>query len=84
MKFRRVLVIAMAGAALTLSGCSGRDGFEPLPSVAKPLPPVEIPALMPEPQPFRTQTSVADGVFSIDVPTPDGQTRTLNTVRDVE
>ncbi len=79
MKFRRVLVVAVAGAALTFSGCTGRDGDE-----AGSLPPVEIPALMAEPQPFRTATSFIDGVLSIDVPTPDGGTRTLDSVRDFE
>ena len=79
MKFQRVLAVAMAGAVLTLSGCAGRDEDE-----AGPLPPVEIPALTPEPQPFRTQTSFADGVLSVDVPTPDGRARTLDTVRDLD
>ena len=79
MKFHRVLVIAAAGAALTLSGCTGRDGDE-----AGPLPPVVIPALAPEAQPFRTGTSFADGVLSVDVRLPDGGIRTLNTVRDTE
>ena len=91
MKFRRMLALAMVGAALALSGCTDRDGAgpppstaRPLPPVAKPLPPVEIPALIPESQPFRTGTTFTDGVFSVDVPTPDGRTRTLNTVRDIE
>ena len=48
------------------------------------LPPVEIPVLTPEPQPFRTGTSFVDGVLSVDVRTPDGQTRTLDTVRHRE
>ncbi len=39
---------------------------------------------MPESQPFRTGTSFVGGVFSIDVPTSGGQTRTLDTVRDLE
>ena len=77
MKFQRVLVAAMAGAVLALGGCAGRDE-------AGPLPPVEIPTLTPEAQPFRTVTSLADGVLSIDVRTPDGGTRTLDTVRNLE
>ena len=77
MKFQRVLIVAMAGAVLTLSGCASRDE-------AGPLPPVELPTLTPEPQPFRTGTSFADGVLSIDVRTPDGGTRTLDTVRHLE
>ena len=76
MTFRRVFVAAMAGAVLALGGCTGGDDLV--------LPPVEIPALTPEPQPFRTGTSFADGVLSVDVPTPDGRTRTLDTVRNVE
>ena len=79
MELQRVLVVAMAGAVLALSGCAGRDDDE-----AGPLPPVEIPTLTPESQPFRTQTSFADGVLSVDVPTPDGRTRTLDTVRDLD
>ena len=61
---------------MTLSGCAGGGMAE-----AELEPPVEIPANTP---PFRTQTSFADGVLSIDVPTPDGPTRTLNTARDVD
>ena len=79
MKFQRVLVVAFAGAVLTLGGCTGGGEDE-----AGPLPPVEIPALMPEPQPFRTGTAFADGVLSVDVPTPGGRTRTLDTVRHLE
>lgn len=79
MEFRRVLVVAMAGAALTLSGCTSGSKDE-----AGTLPPVEIPALTPEPQPFRTGTSFVDGVLSIDVPTPVGRTRTLDTVLNLE
>ena len=79
MKFQRVLVVAIAGAVLTLGGCTGGGGDE-----AGPLPPVEIPTLTPEPQPFRIGTAFADGVFSVDVPTPDGGTRTLDTVRHLE
>ncbi len=74
MKFQQVLVVAIAGAMLTLNGCSGGDQAEPLP-------PVEIPALMAESQPFRTGTSFADGVLSVDVRIPDGGTRTLDSVR---
>ena len=77
MKFQRMLIVAMAGAVLTLSGCTGGDEAEPLP-------PVEIPALASEPQPFRTGTSFADGVLSVDVPTPDGRIRTLDTAQDSE
>ena len=79
MKFQRALVVVMAGTVLTLSGCS-RGGEDEV----VPLPPVEIPVLTPESQPFRTGTSFADGVLSIDVRTPDGQTRTLDTVRNFE
>ncbi|MCY4004223.1 MAG: hypothetical protein OXF33_11025 [Rhodospirillales bacterium] len=83
MKFHSLLVIAAATTSLTLSGCAGvgevADGDE-----AAPLPPVEIPELTPESQPFRTATSFVDGVLGIDVPTPAGPTRTLDTVRDVE
>ncbi len=49
-----------------------------------PLPDIPIPELTPEPQPFRTQTSLADGVLSIAVSTEDGRTRTLDTVRNQE
>ena len=76
MKFQRVLVVAVAGAVLTLGGCIGGGG--------EPLPAVEIPTLTPEPQPFRTGTTFADGVFSIDVPTQDRGTRTLDSVRHRE
>ena len=79
MKFQPVLVVAIAGTVLTLGGCGGGGTDR-----AEPLPPVEIPALAPESQPFRTGTSFADGVFSVDVPTPDGGTRTLDTVRHRE
>ena len=79
MELQRVLAVAMAGVVLILSGCTGRDEDE-----AGQLSPVEIPTLTPESQPFRTQTSFADGVLSVDVPTPDGQTRTLDTVRDTD
>ena len=79
MKFQRVMIVAMAGAVLTLNGCIGGHEDE-----AGPLPPVEIPALTPEPQPFQTGTSFSDGVLSISVPTPDGRTRTLDTVRHLE
>ena len=84
MKFRQVLIVTTAGAVLTLSGCAGVGGEGMDEAEPEPLPPIEIPALTPEPQPFRTQTSFADGVLSIDVPTPDGPTRTLNTARDVD
>ena len=79
---RRMFAVAVAGALLTLSGCAGggevADGEE-----AAPLPPVEIPVLTPESLPFRTATSFVDSVLRIDVPTPGGSTRTLDTVRDV-
>ena len=81
MKFQRVFIIAVAGAALALGGCRSGDDDE---AAVRPLPPVEIPVLTPEPQPYRTKTSFADGVFSIDVPTPGGRIRTLDTVRDLE
>ena len=77
MNFRQALIVAAAGAALTLSGCISRDED-------RPLPPVEIPVLKPEPQPFRTTTMFADGVLGVDVPLPDGRIRTLDTVRDLE
>ena len=80
---RRMLVVAVAGALLSLSGCVG-VGEVADEEEAAPLPPVEIPELTPEPQPFRTATSFVDGVLRIDVPTPGGPTRTLDTVRDVE
>ena len=75
MTFQRVLAAAMAGAVLALGGCTGGDD---------PPTPVVIPTLTPEPQPFRTGTSFADSVFSVEVRTPDGGTRTLDTVRDIE
>ena len=79
MELQGVLAVTMAGVVLALSGCAGRDEDE-----AGPLLPVEIPTLTPESQPFRTQTSFVDGVLSVDVPTPDGRTRTLDTVRDLD
>ena len=45
------------------------------------LPTIPIPTLTPVPQPFRTGTTFADGVLSVDVPYHDGRTRTLDTVR---
>jgi len=83
MRFRRMLVVAMAGALLTLSGCAG-VGKVADEEEAAPLPPVVIPELTPEAQPFRTATSFVDGVLSIDVPTPGGPTHILDTVRDVD
>ncbi|MCY4003840.1 MAG: hypothetical protein OXF33_09075 [Rhodospirillales bacterium] len=81
MTFRQVLVAAVAGAVLTLGGCAGGRMDE---AELEPPPPVEIPELTPESQPFRTVTSFADGVLSIDVPTPDGRTRTLDSVRNLD
>ena len=78
MKVKRALAAAIAGMGLTLGGCMGGDEDE-----AGPLPPVEIPALTPEPQEFRTGTSFVDGVLGIDVPTPGGM-RTLDTVLNLE
>ena len=75
-------VVAVAGALLTLGRCAG--GREVADDEAARLPPVEIRELTPEAQPFRTATSFADGVLRINVPTPDGPTRTLDTVRDVD
>lgn len=80
MNFQRGLVVAMAGVVLTLGACRGGEVADE----AGPLPPVEIPTLTPESQPFRTGTSFANGVLSIDVPTPNGQPRTLDTVQDLE
>ena len=77
MTFQRALAAATAATVLALGGCTGGD--EPLPP-----PPVEIPTLTPEPQPFRTGTSFADGVLGVEVPTPGGGTRTLDTVRNPE
>ena len=71
-------MVVMAGWILALSGYLGGCGG------GGSLPPIEIPTLTPEPQPFRTQTSLVDGVFSVTVPTPDGRTRTLNTLRNFE
>ncbi len=76
MILQRMPVAAMAGAVLALGGCMGR-------AEAEPLPPVEIPALTAEPQPFRTQTSFTDGVLGVGVTLPDGRTRALDNVRSV-
>ena len=70
MRNQRMLMVVMAGWILALSGCGGGS-----------LPDVPIPELTPVPQPFRAQTSLVDGVLSVTVPTPDGQARTLDTVR---
>ncbi|MYA28306.1 MAG: transferrin-binding protein-like solute binding protein [Nitrospira sp. SB0666_bin_27] len=75
MQKHRVTMVVMAGWIMALSGCLGSGGS---------LPDIPIPELMPEPQPFQVQTSLVDGVFSVTVPTEDGRTRTLNTIRDVE
>ena len=82
MRFRRMPTVAVAGVLLTLSACAG--GGEVADDETAPLPPVEIPVLTPESQPFRTATSFADGVLRIDVPTPGGPARTLDTLRDIE
>ena len=72
---RLVNLMALFLLSLTV-GCSlGSTGS---------LPDIPIPELTPEPQPFRTQTSFVDGVLSVTVPTPDGQARTLDTVRNVD
>ncbi len=75
MRDQRMLMVVMAGWMMALSGCLGSGGS---------LPPVEIPTLTAVPQPFRTGTTFADGVLSIDVRSPDGRTRTLDTVRHRE
>ena len=75
MPHQRVLIIVMAGWIMALTGCGGGGG---------PLPDIPIPELTPEPQPFRAQTSWVDGVLNVTVPTPDGRTRTLNSIRDLE
>ena len=72
---RLVNLMALFLLSLTV-GCSlGSTGS---------LPDIPIPELTPEPQPFRAQTSFVDGVLSIAVPTEDGRTRTLDTVRNVD
>ncbi len=71
MQRNRVIIVVMAGWIMALSGCGGGGS----------LPDIPIPELTPEPQPFRVQTSWIDGVLSVTVPTEDGQTRTLDTVR---
>ncbi len=72
---RLVNLMALFLLSLTV-GCSlGSSGS---------LPPIPIPELTPVPQPFRAQTSFVDGVLSVTVPTPDGRTRTLDTIRDFE
>ncbi|MCY4131333.1 MAG: hypothetical protein OXF39_01655 [Nitrospira sp.] len=75
MRDQRMLMVVMAGWIMVFSGCLGSGGS---------LPDVPIPTLTPVPQPFRTQTSFVDGVLSVTIPTPDGQTRTLDTIRDLE
>ena len=77
MTFQRALVVAMTGAVLTLGGCGGGDQ-------AGSLPPVEIPELTPEAQPFRTHTTFVDHVLSVEVSYHDGRTRTLDTVRHLD
>ena len=61
---------------MALSGCFGGGGGS--------LPDIPIPELMPVPQPFRAQTGWVDGVLSVTVPTEDGRTRTLDSIRDFE
>ena len=70
---RRVTLMALFLLSLTV-GC-GSTGS---------LPDIPIPDLTPVPQPFRAQTSLVDGVLSVTIPTPDGRTRTLDTIRDFE
>ena len=77
MTFQRALVVAMTGAVLILGGCGGGDQ-------AGSLPPVEVPELTPDVQPFRTHTTFVDHVFGVDVRTRDGETRTLDTVRHLD
>ena len=74
MKFSTLIVLLLLSVTV---GCSS-DRPEP--------PPVEIPTptLAPIPQPFRTQTAFVDNVLSVDVRYPDGRTRTLNSVRDLD
>ncbi len=74
MQHRRVIIVVMAGWIMALSGCGGGGS----------LPDIPIPELTPEPQPFRVQTSLVDGVLSVTIPTEDGRTRTLNSIRDFE
>ncbi len=86
MTVRCAFAAGMLGASLALVGCTSgsRDEAMSLPA-AKLLPPVEIPELTPEAQPFRkTGTSFVDGVLSIDVPIAGNRTLTLDTVRDLE
>ncbi|MYC26669.1 MAG: transferrin-binding protein-like solute binding protein [Nitrospira sp. SB0662_bin_26] len=72
---RLVTLMALFLLSLTV-GCSlGSAGS---------LPDIPIPDLTPVPQPFRAQTSWVDGVFSVTIPTEDGRTRTLDTIRDFE
>ena len=75
MRNQRMLIVVMAGWIMALSGCLGGGGG---------LPDIPIPELTPVPQPFRTGTTFADGVLSIDVRYPDGRTHTLDTVRHSE
>lgn len=70
-----MLMVVMANWLMVLSGCLGGGDS---------LPPIPIPTLTPEPQPYRAQTSWDDGVLSVTVPTPDGQVRTLDTARNFE
>ena len=69
-------MLAMAGWMMILSGCLGGGGGS--------LPDIPIPELTPEPQPFQAQTSLVDGVLTVTITTPDGRTRTLNAIRDIE
>ena len=73
---RFLILIAFLLLSVTV-GCSS-DRPDP-PPIAIP-----IPALTPTPQPFRTQTAFVDDVLSVDVRYPDGRTRTLNSVRNLD
>lgn len=69
-------VILMTFFLLSLTvGCGGGGGSRP---------DIPIPELTPEPQPFRAQTSWVNGVLNVTVPTPDGRTRTLDSIQDLE
>ncbi len=68
--------VALAVLVFSLTaGCAGGGSIDP------PSPPISIPTLTPEPQPFRTRTTFVDNVLSVDVRYHDGRTRTLDTLR---